>query len=83
MYDVMDAVRPDVEAWLLEFMQNHTFSARDFYKKRDGGIRLTLKITPFLAETIPLWTSNIEPVLEKVKAILLDDKSQKKSTTAY
>lgn len=40
VYDVMEGVRPDVDAWLLEFMQNHYFSVKEFYKKRDGGIRL-------------------------------------------
>jgi hypothetical protein len=37
-----------------------------------------LKITPFLAETIPLWTGNIEAVIESVKAILLYDRSLEK-----
>ena len=48
-YDVMEAVRPDVDAWLFEFVQNHKFTIKDFYEKKDGGIRLTLKITPLLA----------------------------------
>jgi CRISPR-associated protein Cas1 len=50
VFDVMEPLRPDVDEWLLEFVQNHKFSVKDFYEKRDGGIRLTLKITPFLAE---------------------------------
>jgi hypothetical protein len=41
-------------------------------KKKDGGIRLTLKITPILAETVSLWSEMIESVLEQVKSILLD-----------
>jgi CRISPR/Cas system-associated endonuclease Cas1 len=47
VYDVMKPVRPDVDAWLIEFIQNHKYSIKDFYEKRDGGIRLTLKITLF------------------------------------
>jgi len=66
----MDAVRPDVDAWLLEFVQNHKFSVKDFYEKRDGGIRLTLKITPILAEIVTLWSVKIESVIKRVKAIL-------------
>jgi CRISPR/Cas system-associated endonuclease Cas1 len=71
-YDVMESVRPDVDAWLLEFLQNHIFSKNNFYEERDGGIRLTLKITPILAETVPLWSEKIESVIGRVKAILLD-----------
>jgi len=71
----MEAVRPDVDVWLFGFVQNHKITAKDFYEKKDGGIRLMLKITPYLAETIPLWTSNIEAVIEKVKAILLENES--------
>jgi CRISPR/Cas system-associated endonuclease Cas1 len=72
VYDFMEAVRPDVDGWLLEFVQNHKFTVKDFYEKRDGGIRLTLKITPILAETVPLWSEKIESVIEQVKAIIMD-----------
>jgi hypothetical protein len=46
----------------------------DFYEKRDGGIRLTLKITPILAETVSLWLEKIESVIKQVEGILLDNK---------
>ena len=75
VYDVMEAVRPDVDMWLLDFVQNHDFSVKDFYEKRDGGIRLTLKITPILAETVSLWSEKIEAVIEQVEGILLKNKS--------
>ena len=51
----MEAVCSDVDDWLLDFTENHVFSRKKFYKNRDGGIRLTLKLAPFLAEIIPLW----------------------------
>ncbi len=78
VYDVMEPIRGDVAMWLLEFVQNHILSKKVLYEKRDGGIRLTLKITPFLAETISLWTDKIGAVFEQVKAILLDGGSRKK-----
>jgi len=68
--DVMEAIRPDVDMWLLDFVQNHNFSVKDFYEKRDGEVRLTLKLTLFLAETPPLWSNKIEPVIQQVKQIL-------------
>jgi CRISPR/Cas system-associated endonuclease Cas1 len=75
VYDVMEAVRPDVDAWLLDFVQNHKFTAKDFYEKRDGGIRLTLKITPVLAETVSLRSKMIESVIEQVEGILLKNQN--------
>jgi hypothetical protein len=69
----MEPVRPCVDEWLLDFTRTHVFSKKDFYETRDGGVRLTLKLTPFLAETLPLWANKIEPVIEAVKNILLNN----------
>jgi CRISPR/Cas system-associated endonuclease Cas1 len=66
-YDVMEPERPYVDDWLLEFMKNHLFSKRDYYENEDGGVRLTLKLTPILAETLPLLTERIKPVMQQVK----------------
>ena len=70
----MEPVRPYVVEWLLDFINHYTFSKKDFYETKDGGIRLTLRLTPFLAETLPLWAEKIEPVIEQVKIILLSDR---------
>jgi hypothetical protein len=67
----MEPIRPDVDAWLLEFIQNHIFSPKDFYEKRDGGIRLSLKITPLLAESVSIWSDKIESTIEQVESVLL------------
>ena len=37
-YDVMEAVRPDVDAWLLEFVQNCKFKIIDFMKNKMVGL---------------------------------------------
>lgn len=71
----MEAIRPDVDMWLIEFVQNHILTSKDFYEKRDGGIRLTLKITPVLAKTVSLWSEKIESVIEQVEGILLKNQN--------
>jgi CRISPR/Cas system-associated endonuclease Cas1 len=77
VYDVMEATRSDVDMWLLDFIRGHKFSARDFYVKKDGGTRLTLKITPTLAETVPIWAKKVEPVIANItKIVLLEEKTQ-------
>jgi CRISPR-associated protein Cas1 len=72
-YDIMEAVRPDVDLWLLDFMRGHKFSAKDYYVKKDGGTRLILKITPYLAEILSLWAKKIEAVVKNILIILMND----------
>jgi CRISPR/Cas system-associated endonuclease Cas1 len=69
VYDIMEAIRPDVDVWLLEYIQNHTFIIKDLNK--DGGRRLTLKITPQFAETALLWSEKIDTIIKQVEGVLL------------
>ena len=62
----MEAVRPTVDRWLLEFISLHTFTARDFLEVREGVVRVTSQLTPAVAETAPLWAKAVAPVAEKV-----------------
>jgi hypothetical protein len=39
--DVMEAVRPEVDSWLLEFLATRPFKAREVIEGRDGRCRLT------------------------------------------
>jgi CRISPR/Cas system-associated endonuclease Cas1 len=73
VYDVMEPIWPDVDKWLLEFLQNHIFSPQDIYEKKDGGIRLTLKITPILAESVSVGSENIETTIEQVGGVCICD----------
>ena len=70
-YDVMQPVRPYVDEWLLDFINNHSFSKKDFFETRDGGFRLTLKLCPVFAETIPLWREKVELMIKCVKEMLV------------
>ena len=74
----MKLVKSHVDAWLVDTTNILVFSKIDFYESRDGGIRLKLKIMPFLDETISQWTKKIEYVIEQVEAILSDGKSLEK-----
>jgi bisphosphoglycerate-dependent phosphoglycerate mutase len=66
----MEPVMLNVDEWLLEFIKNHIFIRRDFYENKDDGVRLTLKLTLILAETLPFWADRIEPDIQQVKRIL-------------
>jgi len=69
-YDVMEAVRPAVDRWLLDFVQSHIFNRRDFYQKPDGGVRIGLSLTPRLASTAYLWRDLLRPHIQHVARLL-------------
>jgi CRISPR-associated endonuclease Cas1 len=48
--DVMEAVRPKVDSWLLDFLATSHFAKQDFFERADGTVRLTSRIASGLAE---------------------------------
>ena len=70
IYDIMEAVRPEVDDWLLNFIQNNRLPKKYFTVMPAGYIRLSLYLTPQLIETVPLWEKGIEPVINRIKTIL-------------
>jgi hypothetical protein len=50
-------------------------TSKEFCEKNDGSIRLTLKITPLIAETVSLWSKQVDPMAGQVEAILMDHDS--------
>jgi CRISPR-associated endonuclease Cas1 len=70
--DLMEAVRPDVDTYLIEFLETHSFSASDFHETRRGVCRLLPPLTRRLADTIPIWAARVAPVVEGVARILAD-----------
>lgn len=68
--DLIEAVRPMVDAYLLELTRERTFRARDFHETRQGSCRLLAPLTHTLAKTIPTWRAHIAPVAEAVARML-------------
>ncbi len=69
-YDVMEAARSEVDAWLLDFVSSYTFSRHDFYHKPDGGVRVCLPLARRLAETASLWRAAVIEPVHKVRGRL-------------
>jgi hypothetical protein len=69
--DAMEAVRPQVDAYLLDLIEARTFSAKDFVETRKGVCRVLAPLTHTLAETAPRWAKAIAPVVEDVAALLV------------
>jgi CRISPR-associated endonuclease Cas1 len=68
--DVMEAVRPQVDAYVLQVLQSHRFGARDFFETRQGVCRLMPPLTHLLAETAPIWAKAVAPIAESVAQTL-------------
>jgi len=64
--DLMEAVRPQVDAFVLDMLTTRTLRARDFFENRQGVCRILPPLTKVLAETAPLWTAAIAPIAERV-----------------
>jgi CRISPR-associated endonuclease Cas1 len=68
--DVMEAIRPRVDAYVLQLFERRTFSANDFFETRKGVCRLLRPLTHELAGTAPVWAELIAPVCEQVARML-------------
>lgn len=70
--DLMEAVRPDVDRWLLRFIRERVFKADDFFETKTGQCRVLPPLTHTLAETLPEWQRAIAPVAEWTAQTLLE-----------
>jgi len=74
--DVMEAVRPKVDSWLLDFLARNSFARKDFFERADGTVRLTSRLTVILAETAPEWARQVAPIAEWVASTLMWEKGR-------
>lgn len=69
--DVMEAVRPAIDTFVLELLRSRPFGMDDFFETRQGACRLMPPVTRMLIETAPQWAATIGPVVEKIAQALL------------
>lgn len=68
--DIMEAVRPSVDAWLLNWIAQELFRRSDFFEERNGNCRLLKTMTMKLCETTSVWGKLVAPWAEYVARIL-------------
>ncbi len=68
--DLMEPVRPAVEAWTLELVARRSFMKSSFTETADGHVRILAPLTHELADTIPQWRSLLAPWVEGVAHLL-------------
>jgi CRISPR-associated endonuclease Cas1 len=68
--DLMEVVRPNVDAFLLDWITHETLRREWFLEQRDGNCRLMAQLAIKLSETAPTWGRAVAPVAEWVAATL-------------
>lgn len=71
--DVMEAVRPEVDAWVLDTLTRRAFGKADFHETRAGVCRLMPPMAKIIAETAPRWAAAVAPVAEAVARALAQE----------
>jgi hypothetical protein len=64
--DVMEPIRPAVDAFVLDLLAQRTFRKSDFAEASDGAVRLRSPLTHELAASLPTWARAVAPIAEYV-----------------
>ncbi len=60
--DAMEPVRAEVDAFLLDLLEDRVFTARDFAELPNGVCRIAAPLTHELALTLPHWRECLRPI---------------------
>lgn len=66
--DLMEALRPRVDSYVLQLRRSHAFAARDFLETRHGVCRLIPSLTNRLAEAAPSGAKEVAAVAKAFPA---------------
>ena len=69
----MEAIRPEVDAWVLGFLGANTLRSSDFHETRRGDCRILAPLTHVLADTLPIWRRLAAPLAEDVASVFARD----------
>jgi hypothetical protein len=64
--DLMEAVRPAVDAYVLDLLAERSFSSRDVQETQAGQCRLLPRLARELAQTASTWATHVAPHAELV-----------------
>src|SRR5439155_21990802 len=64
--DLMEAIRPLVDAYVLDWILSQPLRREWFFERRDGNCRLMAQFATRLAETAQVWARAVAPVAEWV-----------------
>ena len=76
--DVLETIRPSIEAWLLAWIMQEPFRRSDFFETGTGNCRLMSRLCSQLSETAPTWGRLVAPWAEYVARSLCNTSPQRK-----
>jgi CRISPR-associated endonuclease Cas1 len=62
--DLMEAVRPQIDGFVVDWMTRETLKREWFFEQRDGNCRLMSSLAVRLSETAPTWGRAVSPIAE-------------------
>ncbi len=68
--DLMEAVRPQVDGYVLDWIRQQPLKREWFFEQRDGNCRLMALFAVRLTDTLPIWRRAVGPVAEWVARTL-------------
>jgi CRISPR-associated endonuclease Cas1 len=68
--DLMETVRPRVDAFLLQWITSEPLRREWFFEQRDGNCRLMASFAERLSGTMPAWSQYLGPIAEWVSRVL-------------
>jgi CRISPR-associated protein Cas1 len=80
--DLMEPLRPQVDAYLLDWITREPLKREWFFEQRDGNCRLMGTFAARLAETAPTWGRAVAPIAEWVaQAFLSSSRKRERDRT--
>ncbi|MHB1853001.1 MAG: CRISPR-associated endonuclease Cas1, partial [Acidimicrobiales bacterium] len=79
--DVIEPLRPNVDAFVLALVAERMFAKRDFVERSDGHVRIAAPLTHELAATMPTWRREVAPYAEAVAHAVTDAVAGKTTKT--
>ena len=73
--DLLETIRPSIEAWLLHWITRESLRRSDFFETGSGNCRLRSGICSQLSETAPTWGRLVAPWAEYVAHTLWTGRS--------
>jgi len=74
--DLMEPVRPQVDAFVLDWLRREPWQKKWFFEETDGNCRLTSVFTARLSETSKTWRQALGPFAEWIARTLWSARSQ-------
>jgi CRISPR-associated endonuclease Cas1 len=80
--DLMEPVRPQVDAFLLDWITREPLKREWFFEQRDGNCRLMSSLAVELSQTAPMWARAVAPFAEWISRTLWSGRSKSDSSSA-